>query len=112
MPIALDCRYRPGGAQDRLPIRAVHLDYMIANQARVLHGGPSLADGELVGMYLLLATDDPAQADDFLAGEPYARAGLFAEVRRTLFTGYLPEPRAGFLHELRRGAARGVPASD
>jgi len=112
MPIALDCRYRPGGAQDRLPIRAVHLDYMIANQARVLHSGPSLADGELVGMYLLLATDDLGQADDFLAGEPYARAGLFAEVQRTLFTGYLPEPRQGFLAELRRDASRCVAAGD
>ena len=110
MPIALDCRYRPGGAQDRLPIRAIHLDYMIANQACVLAGGPSLAGGELVGMYLLLATEDAAQADDFLAAEPYARAGLFAEVRRTLFTGYLPEPREGFLEELRRDASRGLAA--
>ncbi|VTU28208.1 YciI-like protein [Variovorax sp. PBS-H4] len=112
MPIALDCYYRPGGAQDRLPIRAVHLDYMIANRERVLHGGPSLADGELVGMFLLLATDDPAQSDDFLASEPYARAGLFAEVRRTLFTGFLPEPREGFLQELRHEASRGLAASD
>lgn len=112
MPIALDCRYRPGGAQDRLPIRGVHLDYMIANKARVLHGGPSLAGGELVGMYLLLASDDPAQADDFLAGEPYARAGLFAEVQRTLFTGYLPEPRHGFLEELRRQTSREDAAQD
>ncbi len=50
-------------------------------------------------MYLLLATDGPAQADDFLAGEPYARAGSLAEVRRTLFT-----------HGLPARAARGLPA--
>lgn len=106
MPIALDCRYRPGGAEDRLPIRVVHLDYMIANKAAVVAGGPSMEDGKLVGMFLLLGTDDAAEADAFLAQEPYCRAGLFAEIRRTVFSGYLPQPHAGFLEGLREEAVR------
>ena len=104
MPVAVECLYRPGGVQDRLRIRVTHLDYMIANKAQVVIGGPSMHDGELVGMFLLLATDDPAQADAFLAAEPYTRSGLFMEVRKTLFTRYLPEPHEGFLQQLRREA--------
>lgn len=104
MPVAVECLYRPGGAQDRLQIRVTHLDYMIANKAQVVVGGPSLRDGQLVGMFLLLATDDLSQADAFLAAEPYTRAGLFEEVRKTLFTQYLPEPHEGFLRQLRRDA--------
>jgi len=100
MPVAIECRYRPGGAQDRLAIRHVHLEFMIANKARVMAGGPSTQGGELVGMFLLLSTDDPVEAEDFLAREPYARAGLFAEIRKTCFAGYLPEPREDFLNGL------------
>lgn len=104
MPVALECLYRPGGVQDRLRIRVTHLDYMIANKEQVVIGGPSMRDGQLVGMFLLLATDDLSQADAFLAAEPYTRAGLFMEVRKTLFTRYLPEPYEGFLRQLRREA--------
>lgn len=104
MPVALECLYRPGGVQDRLRIRVTHLDYMIANKGQVVIGGPSMRDGQLVGMFLLLATDDLSQADAFLAAEPYTRAGLFMEVRKTLFTRYLPQPHEGFLHQLRHEA--------
>ncbi|VTU41900.1 YciI family protein [Variovorax sp. RA8] len=104
MPVALECLYRPGGVQDRLRIRVTHLDYMIANKEQVVIGGPSMRDGQLVGMFLLLATDDLSQADAFLAAEPYTRAGLFMEVRKTLFTRYLPQPHEGFLHQLRHEA--------
>ena len=97
MPVALDCRYRPGGAEERFAIRDVHLIYMIANRQLVLAGGASTNGDAVIGMYLLLATDELAGADAFLAEEPYTKAGLFAEIRRTAVTLFIPEPREGFL---------------
>ena len=100
MPIALDCRYRPRGAEDRLAIRDVHLKYMIAKRDAVLSGGASMSGESIIGMYVLLATDEPEQADAFLANEPYTQAGLFSEIRRTVYRDFIPEPYEGFLAEL------------
>ncbi len=100
MPIALDCRYRERGVTDRLAIRDVHLSFMISVKDQILAGGASMEGSSIVGMYVLLATDDPAKADEFLANEPYTNAGLFAEIRQTFFTAFIPEPNAGFLNGL------------
>ena len=84
MHIALHCRYRPGGAEERLFIRDVHLEYMIAPQALVQAGGAVVAEGGgITGMYLLLATEDEARVDQFLAAEPYCSAGLFEHIDRS-----------------------------
>jgi len=108
MPIAIDCRYRPGGAEDRLAIRDIHLEYMIANKPWVIAGGAAMQGPQVVGMYLLLATGEMAEAEAFLDQEPYTRAGLFAEVRKTFFEGYIPEPHEGFLAGLLEAARASI----
>ena len=100
MPIALHCRYRPGGAEERLFIRGVHLEYMIAHQALVQAGGAVVAEGGITGMYLLLATEDDARVDRFLATEPYCSAGLFEHIDRLRIQQFMPEPHRGFFDEL------------
>lgn len=100
MSTAIHCRYRPGGAEDRLLIRDVHLEYMMARAQLVSAGGAILEEGRVVGMYLLLATDDVACVDEFLAQEPYGQARLFASVQRIQVQQFMPEPYSGFLDQL------------
>src|SRR5258708_39920237 len=73
------CLYRPGGAEDRLPIRDVHIEYMIANRQWLEPGGALMStDGATVeGMFLVLRPDSRQQVEAFLAGEPYTPPGLF-----------------------------------
>lgn len=100
MPTAIHCRYRPGGADARLSIRDIHLEYMMAHGGSILSGGALLQDDQVVGMYLLLGTEDGAWIDDFLADEPYTKAGLFAAVERLTLDQFIPERHPGFLDAL------------
>lgn len=100
MATAIHCRYRPGGAEDRLSIRDVHLEYMMAHAGLVLAGGAIVEGDQVTGMYLLLATDDAARVDALLAQEPYTQAKLFASVERLSVQVFMPEPHAGFLDAL------------
>lgn len=75
------CRYRPGGAEARLPLRIVHLEYMIAALPITVFGGAVLSDqGEPLGMEVLLEVPTRALAERFIADEPYSAAGLFESV--------------------------------
>ena len=62
------CLYRPSGAEDRLPIRDVHIEYMIANRQWLEQGGALMsADGAIVeGMFLVLRHESREQVEAFL----------------------------------------------
>ncbi|MBI1217101.1 MAG: YciI family protein [Rhodobacteraceae bacterium] len=80
MPFVLICRDKPGALQIRLDTRAAHLDY-IAETGVVAQAGPFLDDaGKMCGSLLILTVDTRAAAQDWAANDPYAVAGLFAEV--------------------------------
>ena len=100
MPIAAHLTYRPKGAEDRLQIRDIHLEYMIANRDLVSAGGAVKEGEQVVGMYLLFRTDDRKSVSDFLNGEPYSKSGLFSDVRIIEFDQFIPEPREGFLSDM------------
>lgn len=100
MPVAAHLLYRPFGAEDRLLIRDVHVEYMIAHREFVRAGGAIIEDERVVGMYLLLDTDDKGTAIGFLQAEPYHRAGLFESVQILHFNQFIPEPEDGFLCRL------------
>lgn len=100
MPTALQCYYRPGGVEDRLHIRDVHVEYMIGNQDLVQSGGAIVEGLRLTGMYLLLATDSENIVDEFVQDEPYFKAGLFQKVERVTVVQFIPEPRLNFLQDL------------
>jgi len=82
MPLfALICTDRPGAPPVRQENRAAHLDY-IRETGVVQQAGPFLdTDGAMTGSLLILDVADRAAAEGWAAGDPYARAGLFEDVR-------------------------------
>ena len=80
MLIALMARDKPGALQTRLESRDAHVAYLKATGV-VAQAGPFLdAGGEMCGSLVILDVADMAAAKDWAANDPYAKAGLFAEV--------------------------------
>jgi uncharacterized protein YciI len=75
MLYALICDDRPGAFEVRKANREAHLGY-IRETGVVAQAGPLLdADGVMAGSLVILDVADRAAA-----GDPYAKAGLFAQV--------------------------------
>ena len=74
------CDDRPGALEVRKANRAAHLDYIAATSV-VAEAGPLLdAEGAMAGSLIVLDVADRAAAEAWAAADPYARAGLFANV--------------------------------
>ena len=86
------CQDKPGAQQIRLDNRAAHLEFLKANIERVVMAGPVQTDDRtgMVGSVLVLDFADRAELDAFLAGDPYAKAGLFAAVTVLPYKKVLP----------------------
>ena len=81
MRVAVITTDKPGALNVRLENRDAHLAY-IKSTGVVEMAGPFLdADGQMCGSLLVLAVDDFAAAEEWAAGDPYAKAGLFSDVR-------------------------------
>jgi uncharacterized protein len=79
MPYAIQTRDKPGHEHVRAAARPAHLEYLTANQHRLLAAG-ALIDDDGTGGHggiLLVDTEDRAEAERFLAEDPFTRAGLF-----------------------------------
>jgi uncharacterized protein YciI len=96
------CLYRPGGAEARLPIRDVHIEYMIANRKWLEQGGALMSsDGTTVeGMFLMLRYASRNEVEAFLANEPYTCARLFECVTIEPFDRFVPHSDPRFLEKL------------
>jgi len=79
MRVALICIDKPNHLQTRLDNRAAHLAH-IETSGIVEMAGPFLEGGEMVGSLVVLNVETMAQAQDWAANDPYAKAGLFARV--------------------------------
>lgn len=78
MLYAVICDDAPGKAQVREDERPAHRAYL-AESGVVRQAGPFLnAAGEMCGSLILIEVADQTAADAWAAGDPYARAGLFA----------------------------------
>lgn len=78
---ALICTDKPGAIETRKANRDAHLAY-IAETGTVLQAGPFLdGEGAMCGSLIILDVADRAAAETWAAGDPYARAGLFSDVR-------------------------------
>jgi len=76
--IALD---KPQSLELRLATRPAHLDYWQAAASKPVYGGPRLGeDGRPKGSVLVIEAANLAQARAIFAADPYALAGLFAEM--------------------------------
>ena len=96
------CFYRPGGAEERMHIRDVHVEYMIAHGGLVSTGGALMSeDGTcVIGMFVLLECETLTEAEVFLADEPYSRAGLFASRTIDRLARFIPHDDPHFLERL------------
>ncbi|WP_425044876.1 YciI family protein [Primorskyibacter sp. S87] len=79
MLIALIARDKPGALQTRLDNRTAHLGY-IDETGVVSQAGPLLDGDQMIGSLIILDVADLAEAEDWAAGDPYAKAGLFDSV--------------------------------
>ena len=81
MLIALICTDKTGALETRKENRDAHLAY-IADTGAVTMAGPLLdTAGEMAGSLLILDVEDAAAAESWAANDPYAKAGLFSDVR-------------------------------
>ncbi|MFZ5963642.1 YciI family protein [Thalassococcus sp. BH17M4-6] len=80
MLIALIARDKPGALPIRQENRPLHVDYLKSSGA-VQQAGPLLDQaGEMCGSLIILDVTDMAEAEAWVAGDPYGKAGLFASV--------------------------------
>ncbi|CAA7616807.1 conserved hypothetical protein [Magnetospirillum sp. LM-5] len=86
------CQDKPGGLQLRLDNRANHLEYLKAHPDKVVMAGPVQTEDRtgMVGSVLVLDFATRAELDTFLAGDPYAKAGLFETVTVLPYKKVLP----------------------
>ncbi len=82
MPLfALICTDKPGHLDVRKANREAHLAY-IADTGVVTQAGPFLdGDGTMKGSLVILDVADRGEAEAWADGDPYAKAGLFSDVR-------------------------------
>ncbi len=81
MLFAVICTDRKDSLEVRLANREAHLAY-IGESGVVAQAGPFLdAEGQMCGSLVILDVADMDAARNWAANDPYARAGLFADVR-------------------------------
>ncbi len=98
MLVLVYCKDKSDGLALRKATRATHLEYMIAAKDHIVFGGPLLSGtGDPVGSVFALRVDSPAEADAFLAAEPYCLAGLFEEVQVHVMRQMMPENPVGVM---------------
>ncbi|HZP92113.1 MAG TPA: YciI family protein [Burkholderiales bacterium] len=85
MPYAIQTRDKPGAGAIRAANRQAHIDYLTANKHLLLAAGALIDDDGSGGHggILLVDTDDRAQAERFVAEDPFTKAGLFEQVTVT-----------------------------
>lgn len=80
MPFVLICRDRPGALEMRKANRDAHLAYLDRSGVVTLAGPLLDDDGGMAGSLVVLDVADRAAAEAWAAADPYALAGLFADV--------------------------------
>ena len=91
MYFVIRCLDKPDSQQIRQDNRPAHLDYLQSYHDRLFAAGPILDDNEtMCGSILILDLADRAEAEAFAAGDPYAGAGLFAQVSIDIWKKLLP----------------------
>ena len=85
MPYAIQTVDKPGTAELRASTRASHVEYLTRNKDKLLAAG-ALIDDDGTGGHgglPIVDTDDRAEAERFIAEDPFTKAGLFQKVTVT-----------------------------
>ncbi|WP_339691756.1 YciI family protein [Celeribacter baekdonensis] len=81
MKYAIICTDKPGSLHIRTETRPDHVAYL-KSCGVVEQAGPFLdTDGKMCGSLVIIEVDDLEAANSWAANDPYAKAGLFADVR-------------------------------
>ena len=86
------CTDKPDHLAVRQQNRPAHLAYLESYGDRIKAGGPTFADEgtTMNGSLIILDLADRAEADAFVAGDPYGKAGLFESVQVRPWKKVLP----------------------
>ncbi|QFT58298.1 YciI-like protein [Sulfitobacter sp. THAF37] len=83
MFVVLIAKDKPGAQDIRAENRPAHLEYLKSTDM-VAQAGPLLNEDEaMIGSLIVLDVPDMAAAEAWAANDPYAKAGLFADVSLT-----------------------------
>jgi uncharacterized protein YciI len=82
MRFAVICRDKPDHLEVRMQNRAAHLAY-IESTGIVEMAGPFLEAGQMCGSLIILDAASLDAAQDWVAHDPYGKAGLFDSVTVT-----------------------------
>ena len=82
MPYAVITKDKPNSLDLRNQVRGVHLEFLDANQDRLLAAGAMIDDDGTGGHggVIIVDTDDRQEAEDFIANDPFTKAGLFESI--------------------------------
>lgn len=96
MLFAFVCQDKPGALQLRTDTRPAHIEFLdgLNAEGKLALAGPFLdAEGKANGSFVVVKTETIEEARALSAADPYAKAGLFAnvEVRAWNWTYNKPE---------------------
>ena len=97
MHFAFLCKDKAGALQVRLDTRPEHLAYLNALNAdgKLAVAGPFLGDdGKPTGSLVVVKAETIEAAREIAANDPYAKAGLFAEVEVKAWNWVFNNPEA------------------
>ncbi len=81
MLVAVICTDKPGAIETRKANREAHLSY-VKSTGVVAQAGPFLdSAGVMCGSLIILDVPDISNAESWAGNDPYAKAGLFMDVR-------------------------------
>jgi uncharacterized protein len=85
VPYVIITKDKPNSLALRNEVRAVHIDYLTANQHRLLAAGAQIEDDGSGGSggVIIVDTDDRKEAEEFIANDPFTKAGLFSDIKVT-----------------------------
>lgn len=90
---AVICFDRPDSAALRDAHRAAHLEFLNANAARIVFGGPlkSAVDGPSTGALIVVDCATRQEADAFIGADPFYRGGVYESVSVRAFRQVFPQ---------------------
>ena len=82
MAYYLRCMDKPNASDVRMANREAHLAYLKEFEDKAIAVGPIQTEDRtgMIGSLLIMDFANRAEAEDFAANDPYAKAGLFAQV--------------------------------
>ncbi len=92
MLFVISCVDKPNSTEVRAANRGAHLEYLGSFKDKVVMAGPTTTDdgSAMTGSVLIMDFANRDTAEDFAAGDPYNKAGLFESVAIKAWKKVLP----------------------